>query len=54
MSKPSRRPNREAIKAQRKEAKKTWKALRARLKAEGLEPPPKPTIPNRTSEYKTA
>ena len=53
MSKPSRRPNREAIKAQRKGAKKTWEVLRERLKAEGLEPHPKPTIPNRTCAFKT-
>ena len=36
MSKPSRRPNREAITAQRKDKKRAEKLLRQRQKAQGL------------------
>jgi hypothetical protein len=53
MSKASRRPNREAIKAQRKEHKKAQRELRQRQKAEGLSPLPSPTLSNGKSPYKT-
>ena len=53
MSKPSRRPNREHIKEQRKRAKKAQKALRAQQQAQGLNPPSQSTLPNHTCQYKT-
>jgi len=53
MSKVSQRPNREQIKKQRKEKKMAEKALRARQKAEGLLPPSKASMPNRTCRYKS-
>lgn len=51
MSKPSRRPRREAIKAQKKERKKAQRALRDTQKAEGLDVPSGPTISNRKCPY---
>lgn len=53
MSKPSCRPNREAIKAQRKERKEAQRELRRTQKAAGLEVPARVNIPNRTSQYKS-
>ncbi len=53
MSKPSRRPGREAIKAQRKEKKKAEKELRERLKAQGLEVSSGFSVSNCKSKYKT-
>jgi len=47
MSKPSGRPNREAIKAQKKERKKAQQALRQSQKAAGLDAPVRPSLPNR-------
>ena len=52
MSKRSRRPNREAIKAQRKERKKAQQQLRSTQKAAGLIVPPSATLSNRKCEYK--
>jgi len=52
MSKRSRRPNREAIKAQKKERKKAQQQLRNAQKAAGLIAPPSATISNRKCEYK--
>jgi DDE_Tnp_1-associated len=51
MSKPSRRPNREAIKKQRKERKEAQDELRQRQQAEGFILPPSSSLPNRTSSY---
>jgi len=51
MSKPSRRPNREEIKALNKERKIAQNALRAKQRAEGMIIPLKPSIPNRKSQY---
>lgn len=53
MSKPSRRPGREAIKVQRKERKEAQRELRRTQKEAGLEVPARPNIPNRTSQYKS-
>lgn len=53
MSKPSRRPNREAIKAQIKEQKEAQRALRKTQEAAGLIAPPSATISNRKCEQKT-
>lgn len=53
MSKPSRRPGRQAIKEQRKERKKAQQQLRQRQKAEGLSPLPSPTLSNGKSPYQT-
>ena len=53
MSKRSRRPGREEIKAQRKEHKKAQRELRSAKKAEGLDLPPSATISNRKCPYKT-
>lgn len=52
MSKPSRRPNRETIKAQIKERKKAQRELRESHKAAGLEVPTRPSIANRKCPYK--
>ena len=51
MSKPSRRPNREEIKAQRKERKRAQKALREELKRKGLECSSHATISNHKCDY---
>ena len=51
MSKPSRRPNREAIKKQRKEYKKAQNKLRKTQNAEGLIAPPSATISNCKCKY---
>ena len=51
MSKPSTRPNREEIKAQRRLKKQQEKALRARQREEGVLPPPTATLPNAKSPY---
>jgi hypothetical protein len=51
MSKPSRRPGREAIKAQRRERKKAQRELRQRQKADGLSVPAGPSHPNRKCPY---
>lgn len=51
MSKPSTRPNREEIKAQRRHKKQQEKALRARQREEGVLPPPTATLPNAKSPY---
>ena len=48
MSKPSRRPGREAIKEQRKERKKAQQDLRQRQKEDGLSVPARPGLSNRT------
>ena len=53
MSKRSRRPGREAIKAQIKDHKKAQRELRDRQKAEGLDVPSSATISNRKCPYKT-
>ena len=53
MSKISRRPNREAIKALRKERKQAQRELRQRQQAEGLGAPPSSTLSNGKSPYKT-
>ncbi len=52
MSKPSRRPNRAALKQQRKEKKNAEKQLLARQRAQGLDTQVKPSIKNGlTSDY---
>ena len=53
MSKASRRPGREAIKALRKERKKAQQELRQRQKAQGLSAPPRATLSNGKSPYTT-
>lgn len=53
MSKQSRRPNREEIKRQRKERKEAQKALRERLRSEGLEPPVQFSSMNRKCDFKS-
>ncbi len=53
MSKRSRRPNREAIKAGIKEHKKAQRELRAAQKAQGFDVPSSATISNRKCPYKT-
>jgi len=52
MSKPSRRPNREAIKEQRRARKKAQQQLRDHQRAEGLDVPSCPSISNRKCPYK--
>ena len=52
MSKVSRRPNREEIKAQRKACKQAQRELRRRQQAAGFSLPPSASQPNRTSPYK--
>jgi hypothetical protein len=51
MSKPSRRPGREAIKEQKKARKQAQRELRERQRAEGFVLPPSPSQPNRISPY---
>jgi hypothetical protein len=51
MGKPSRRPNREEIKALNKERKAAQKVLRAKQRAEGMTIPTKSSTPNRKSQY---
>ena len=53
MSKPSRRPGREAIKAQRKEHKKAQRKLRAEQRAQGFDVPSSATISNAKCPCKT-
>ena len=53
MSKPSRRPGREAIKAQRKERKKAQRKLRAEQRAQGFDVPSSATISNAKCPCKT-
>ena len=53
MSKPSRRPNREAIKEQLKERKRLFKKLRGQQEDEGIAPLCLSSMPNRKSPYKT-
>jgi hypothetical protein len=53
MSKPSRRPNREAIKAQRKYKKEQQKKLREIQKAQGLNPSSHASHSNATSIYQS-
>jgi hypothetical protein len=53
MSKPSRRPNREEIKRQKKEARKAEKQLRQRMKEKGLVAPSNFSVSNRKSKYET-
>jgi hypothetical protein len=53
MSKPSRRPNREEIKRQRKEARHAEKQLRQRMKKMGLVAPADFSVSNRKSRYET-
>lgn len=53
MSKPSRRPNREAFKEQRKARKKAQQELRQRQQAEGLSAPVRPSLPNCKCPYET-
>ncbi len=52
MSKPSRRPNREKIKEQKRKKKKAQRELRGIQKLEGLSSESNPTISNGKSEYK--
>jgi hypothetical protein len=54
VSKPSRRPGRDAIKEQRKARKKAQRQLRQEQKAQGLSAPAQPSLPNRTCPYQTA
>jgi hypothetical protein len=51
MSKPSRRPNREQIKAERKERKRAQKALREELKGKGFKICSHATISNHKCEF---
>lgn len=51
MSKLSRRPNREAIKAQRKQRKQAQRVLRQTQEATGLKAATRPSIPNRKCPY---
>ena len=53
MSKPSNRPNREAIKNKRKERKKAQKELRISQQEQGLEPKSHASYSNSTSVYDT-
>ena len=53
MSKPSRRPNREEIKRQRKEARNADKQLRQRMKAKGLVAPAGFSVSNGKSQYES-
>ncbi len=53
MSEPNLRPNREAIKAQRKENQKAKKELRQRLKAQGFDVSSGHSVSNCKSKYKT-
>jgi len=53
MSKRSRRPNREAIKAQRKERRRAQRKLRKAQRAQGLDAPSSGTISNRKCPHKT-
>ena len=53
MSKCSRRPGREAIKEQRRARKQAQRALRQQQQAQGLRPPPCPSLPNRKCPYQT-
>jgi hypothetical protein len=53
MSKPSQRPQREAIKAQRRHKKQQEKALRAGQISDGLFPRTPPALPNTCSAYAT-
>jgi hypothetical protein len=53
VSKPSRRPGREAIKEQKKARKKAQRELRQRQKEQGLSAPEKPSQSNRTCPYQT-
>lgn len=53
MSKESKRPGREEIKAQAKEKKKAEKTLRQKLKSQGFEIPSNFSINNSTSKYET-
>ena len=53
MSKPSRRPGREAIKAQRKERKKAQRELRDEQSAEGFDVPSSATISNCKCPWKS-
>jgi hypothetical protein len=53
MSKPSRRPSREAIKIQRKEKKRAEKELRQHLKSQGLSVSSGFSVSNSKSKYKT-
>ena len=46
MSKPSRRPKREAHKEQRRVKKKAWNTLRKRQREQGLEPLPRHSVSN--------
>ena len=51
MSQPSRRPGREAFKEQRKARKQAQRQLRQRQRAEGLNAPARPSLPNRKCPY---
>jgi hypothetical protein len=53
MSKPSHRPNGEALKAQRAERRRQQKALRKRQREQGLAPHPTPSLANTVSPYAT-
>ena len=53
MSKASRRPNREGLKAQRKARNRAQKALRQRLAEEGVPQSSHRTITNRKSRYQS-
>ena len=53
MNKPSRRPNREAIKAQKKDKKRAEKLLRQKQKAQGLQVSSGFSVSNCKSKYKT-
>jgi hypothetical protein len=51
MSKPSRRPGREAFKQQRKARKQAQRELRQQQQAQGLSAPVRPSLSNRTCPY---
>ena len=53
MSKPSRRPNREKIKEQKRKKKKAERELRGNQKLEGLSSESNPTISNGKSAYQS-
>jgi len=53
MSKPSRRPNREKIKEQKRKKKKAERGLRESQKLEGLSSESNPSISNSKSEYQS-
>lgn len=53
MSKPSRCPKSEALKAASKQNKRLQQGLRARQVQQGLAPPPSRRLPNPCSHYRS-